>query len=86
MSAIVPTRLEYGCFSWNLLETVARAALAFLFFEISFQFSFLLSVPIDSINRLLLSAKYLSTSVRASNTLLLTASVKSSEECEFLMQ
>ena len=90
MSAVVPTRLEYGCFNWNLLGIVALAlacvALAFLFFEIFFQFSFLLSVSADSINKSLRSVKCLSTSVKTYNMLLLTAPIKSSDECEFLMQ
>ena len=86
MSAVVPTRLEYGCFNWNLLGTVASVALAFLFFGIFFQFSFLLSVSADSINKSLRSVKCLSTSVKTYNMLLLTAPIKSSDECEFLMQ
>ena len=72
--------------TWTLLGIVSGVALVLFFFGISFQFSFLLSTSTThSVNKSLLSVKYVPTSIRTCSTLLLTGSIKSSEECKFLM-
>ena len=70
----------------KLVGNCCKCTLAFLFFEIFVEFSFLLSISTGSINKWLPSVKCISMSVRTSNMVLLTASIKSSEECEFLIQ